>query len=199
MRFSKRGRSVAVASLAAVMASTGLAACGSGGSSGGSDSKTVTIWASLDQPVIDGFKKQLDPQAKKQGITVVWKKVNNINQLVMTSIQANKAPDIALIPQPGVVADIVKRNKATALDDIVDMNSLKSSRTTGTLEDGTFNDKLYGLLVSMNVKSLVFYNKKAFAQAGYQVPKSLGELETLTNKIKSDGGTPWCMGIQDTG
>jgi alpha-glucoside transport system substrate-binding protein len=199
MRFSKRGRSVAVASLAAVMASTGLAACGSGGGSGGSDSKTVTIWASLDQPVIDGFKKQLDPQAKKQGITVVWKKVNNINQLVMTSIQANKAPEIALIPQPGVVADIVKRNKATALDDIVDMNSLKSSMTAGTLEAGTFNSKLYGLLVSMNVKSLVFYNKKAFAKAGYPIPKSLDELNSLTDKIKADGGTPWCMGIQDTG
>jgi alpha-glucoside transport system substrate-binding protein len=199
MRVSKRGRSVATASIAVVLASSGLAACGSSGGSGGSDDKSVTIWASLDQPVIDGFKQQLDPQAKKQGITVTWKKVNNINQLVMTSIQANKAPDIALIPQPGVVADIVKRNKATALDDIVDMNSLKSSMTPGTLEAGTFNDKLYGLLVSMNVKSLVFYNKKAFAQAGYQVPKSLDELNSLTEQIKSDGGTPWCMGIQDTG
>jgi len=199
MRVSKRGRSVATASIAVVLASSGLAACGSSGGSGGSDDKSVTIWASLDQPVIDGFKQQLDPQAKKQGITVTWKKVNNINQLVMTSIQANKAPDIALIPQPGVVADIVKRNKATALDDIVDMNSLKSSMTPGTLEAGTFNDKLYGLLVSMNVKSLVFYNKKAFAQAGYQVPKSLDELNALTDQIKSDGGTPWCMGIQDTG
>jgi alpha-glucoside transport system substrate-binding protein len=199
MRVSKRGRSVATASIAVVLASTGLAACGGSSGSGGSDDKSVTIWASLDQPVIDGFKQQLDPQAKKQGITVTWKKVNNINQLVMTSIQANKAPDIALIPQPGVVADIVKRNKATALDDIVDMNSLKSSMTPGTLEAGTFNDKLYGLLVSMNVKSLIFYNKKAFAQAGYQVPKSLDELNALTEQIKSDGGTPWCMGIQDTG
>ena len=32
----------------------------------------------------------------------------------MTKIQANDTPDIAFIPQPGVVADIVKRDKATA-------------------------------------------------------------------------------------
>jgi alpha-glucoside transport system substrate-binding protein len=199
MRVPKRGRSAFVATAAVVLASTGLAACGGGGDSGGSDSKSVTIWSSNDQPVIDGLNKVLAPEAKKQGITVKFKKVNNINQLVMTSIQANKAPDIAMIPQPGVVADIVKRNKATALDDVVDMNALKSSMTPGTLEAGTVNDKLYGLLVSMNVKSLVFYNKKAWAKSGYPVPKTLDELNTLTAKIKSSGGTPWCMGVQDPG
>jgi alpha-glucoside transport system substrate-binding protein len=199
MRVSKRGRSAVLATAAVVLASTGLAACGGGGSSSGSSSKTVTIWTSLDQPVIDGFTKVLAPEVKKQGITVTIKKVNNINQLVMTSIQANKAPDIALIPQPGVVADIVKRHKATALDGILDMNALKSGMTAGTLDAGTVNGKLYGLLVNMSVKSLVFYNKKAWAKAGYPTPKSLPELEALTNKIKADGGTPWCMGIQDTG
>ncbi len=198
MRVPKRGRSALVATAAVLLASTGLTACGGGGS-GGSNSKTVTVWTSVDQPVLDGFEKELNPLAKKQGITVEWKKVNNINQLVMTSIQANKAPDIALIPQPGVVADIVKRNKATALDSVVDMSTLKSSMTPGTLEAGTVNGKLYGLLVSMNVKSLVFYNKKAWAKAGYPVPKSLDELNSLTDKIRSAGGTPWCMGVQDPG
>jgi len=198
MRVSKRGRSAVAASVAVVLASSGLAACGGGGSSS-SDSKTVTVWTSVDQPVIDGFTKVLVPEAKKQGITVNLKKVNNINQLVMTSIQANKAPDIAMIPQPGVVGDIVKRNKATALDGILDTASLKSSMTAGTLEAGTVGGKLYGLLVSMNVKSLVFYNKKAWAKAGYPTPKSLDELNALTDKIKADGGVPWCMGIQDPG
>jgi alpha-glucoside transport system substrate-binding protein len=200
MRVSKRNRTAVMAVTTAVVAATALAGCGGGGSgSGGSDSKTVTVWLSVDQPVVDGFNKVLVPAAKKQGITVNLKKVNNINQLVMTSIQANKAPDIALIPQPGVVGDIVKRNKATALDDVVDMASLKSSMAAGTLEAGTVDGKLYGLLVSMNVKSLVFYNKKAWAKAGYPTPKSLDELNSLTDKIKADGGTPWCMGIQDPG
>jgi alpha-glucoside transport system substrate-binding protein len=198
MRVPKRGRSAIAATAAVVLASTGLAACGGGGSSG-SSSKTVTVWTSVDQPVVDGFNKVLVPEAKKQGITLNIKKVNDINTLIMTSIQANKSPDIAMIPQPGVVADVVKRNKGTALDKIVDMNTLKSSMTAGTLDAGTINGKLYGLLVSMNVKSLVFYNKKAWAKAGYPVPKSLPELEALTNKIKADGGTPWCMGIQDPG
>ena len=71
-------------------------------------------------------------------------KVDNINQLIMTKIQANDTPDIALIPQPGVVADIVKRGAAKPLDDVVDMDALKSDMMPGTLDAGTVDGKLYG-------------------------------------------------------
>ena len=46
------------------------------------------------------------------------------------------------------------------------------------------------------MKSLVFYNKKAWDKAGYKAPTSIDELNTLTDKIKSDGGVPWCFGIE---
>jgi alpha-glucoside transport system substrate-binding protein len=171
-----------------------VAACGGGDSA--SDDKTVEIWSSLDPPVQAGLEKQLVAEAKAKGITIKWSKVENINQLIMTKIQANDTPDIAFIPQPGVVKQIVERAKPQALDDIVDMSALESSMVPGTLEAGMVNDKLYGLLVSMNVKSLVFYNKKAWDEAGYKAPESIDELNSLTDQIKADGGTPWCMGIE---
>jgi alpha-glucoside transport system substrate-binding protein len=68
--------------------------------------------------------------------------------------------------------------------------------TPGTLEAGQFDGKQYGLMISMNVKSLVFYPKKAWEEAGYQAPESLEELQQLTDQIKQDGGTPWCFGIE---
>ena len=178
---------------------------GSGGGGGGSPTgqasgSTVTIWTSMDQPVIDGLKAGLAPLAQQQGITVNWQRVDNINQVIMTKIQANDVPDIAFIPQPGVVADIVKRNKATALDNILDLNSLKSSMLPGTLEAGTVNGKLYGLLVSANTKDFVWYPKKAWDAGGYKAPQTLDELDALTQKIKSDGKAqaPWCMGIESS-
>ena len=71
----------------------------------------------------------------------------------------------------------------------------------GTLEAGTVDDKLYGLLVSANVKSLVFYPKKAWEEAGYPTEvATIDDLNALTEQIKADGNTPWCMGIEsDTG
>jgi alpha-glucoside transport system substrate-binding protein len=170
---------------------------GGGAPSGQASGSTVTIWASMDQPIIDGLKAALTPKAQSQGITANWQKVDNINQVIMTKIQANDTPDIAFIPQPGVVADIVTRGKATPLDDVVDMSSLKSSMLPGTLEAGTVNGKLYGLLVSANTKSFVWYPKKAFEAAGYKVPQSIDELNALTEKIKADKSAtaPWCLGI----
>jgi alpha-glucoside transport system substrate-binding protein len=186
--------------LAAVALSGALAftatACLSSDDEGGDESKTVTVWTSMDQPVVDGIEEVLIPQAKEDGITVKMERVENINQLIMTKIQANDAPDIAMIPQPGVVKDIVSRDAAYPINDVVDMDSLTESMVPGTLEAGTVDDELYGLLVSMNIKSLVFYNKPAFEAEGYAIPTTIEELNALTKQIKADGNTPWCMGIE---
>ncbi len=193
MRISRRGRTSLVAATVLAVTST-LAACGSGGS-GDDDDKTVSVWMSVDPLVFDGLKKQIVSEAKAKGITADVQKVDNINQLIMTKIQANDTPDIALIPQPGVVADMVKRNAAKPLDDVVDMSALESDMVPGTLDAGTVDGKLYGLLVSMNVKSTVFYPKKAFDKAGYKAPTSLDELTALGDQIKKDGTPPWCFAI----
>jgi len=191
---------VTMAMTSACLSSGSDSPSGGGGAqpSGQASGSTVTVWASVDPPVIEGLKKGLEPLAKAQGITVNWQRVDNINQIIQTKIQSGDVPDIAMIPQPGVVADIVNRGKATALDDVVDLAALKTSMVPGTLEAGTVNGKLYGLLVSANTKSFVWYPKKAFEKAGYKAPESLDELNALTEKIKADktATAPWCLGIE---
>jgi alpha-glucoside transport system substrate-binding protein len=196
MRTHSRGRRAAVAVAAVASMSMSLAACGGGGDSA-ADANEVTIWSSMDEPVQAGLEKTLTAQAEDAGYTIDWQKVENVNQLIMTKLQANDLPDIAFLPQPGVVADVVERGAGEPLDDVLDMGALEKSMTPGTLDAGTIDGKLYGLLTSMNVKSLVFYNKKAFDEAGYEAPATIDDLNALTEQIKADGGTPWCMGIED--
>lgn len=192
MRVHPRGRRLmAVAAAGALF----LTAAGCGGDDEG-DSNTVVIWSSMDPPVQEGLEAALVPLAEEEGITIDWQRVDNINQLIMTKIQANDTPDIAFIPQPGVVGDIVERNAAQPLDDVVDVAALEESMIPGTLDAGTVDDQLYGLLVSSNIKSLVFYPKKAWEEAGFQAPETLDELVQLTDQMRSDGETPWCMGIE---
>ena len=186
----------AATTTAAKGASTTAGAVTTAAASGAKDDKKVTIWSSIDQPVQDGLQKDLAAKLAADGITVDWQKVEDINKLIMQKIQAKDTPDIVLIPQPGVVGDMVKLGAGLPLDGVLDMAKVKASMVPGTLETGTINGKLYGLLVSMNVKSLVFYNKKSWDAKGYKAPASLDELNTLTEKIKADGGTPWCAGIE---
>jgi alpha-glucoside transport system substrate-binding protein len=199
----RTARSAAVLGIGvAALVTSGCLSSSSDSSSGGEvtgqvKGSTVTIWTSVDQPVLDGIQASMAEKVQAAGITAKWSKVDNINQLIMTKIQAKDTPDIALIPQPGVVADIVKRNAATPLDDVVDKSALESSMIPGTLDAGTVDGKLYGLLVSANAKSFVFYPKQAWDKAGYQAPQTLDELNALTEKIKADKSAkaPWCMGI----
>jgi alpha-glucoside transport system substrate-binding protein len=198
MRVNAWGRRKLLAVAAAGALALTAAGCGGDDGGGGGDSGTVTIWSSVDQPVQDGLLKALEAKVKSNGddIKIKWQKVENINQLIITKIQSGDTPDIAFVPQPGVVSQMQQLDAIKPLDDVVDMDALQSSMVPGSLESGTVDDQLYGLLVSANVKGLVFYPKKAWDEAGYEAPTTIDELNSLTEQIKSDGGTPWCMGIE---
>ena len=200
MSITKRRQRMAVALSATVALTMSGCLAGGGGGSEEEDSNEVLIWASMDPPVIEGIQAALDQRAEEEGITVRVEAVEDINAIIMQRIQAGDTPDIAMIPQPGVVKDVVDRAETTVpLEDVLDTAALEESMTPGTLEVGAVDGTPYGLLVSMNVKSLVFYNKPAWEKAGYPIPKTLDELNQLTQQIKSDGETPWCMGIEDGG
>ena len=75
----------------------------------------------------------------------------------------------------------------------------RTTRTTvpGIIDAATDAEgKVYAAPMSISVKSLVWYPKKAFEAAGYKVPKTQEELLALTDQIKADGTTPWCVGIE---
>lgn len=205
MNLPKKGIGVAAVAASAALV---LAACGGSSSDSASSSSaapassaaaaggTVTIWTSVDQPVMDGLKAGLEPLATAKGITVDWQKVDNINDLIITKVQAGETPDIALIPQPGVIQKLVDLGAVKPLDDILPAGTA-DAMIPGELEAGTMSDgKIYGLLTSMNVKGLVWYPKAAWEANGYTVPTTLDELNTLTDSMAKAGQTPWCNGIE---
>jgi len=200
MRSRKPSPRALVGTAVAAALSLTLAACaGDSGSGGGEADGEVTIWTSMDQPIIDGLEASLAPKAEEAGIEVKWEKVTGIESLIMTKLNASDKPDIAVLPQPGVVRNVVTRDGAVPLDDILDMAALEKSMLPGVIEAGSVDDQYYGLQINANVKSLVFYPKKAWEKAGYPIPESLDDLSALTDQIKSDGGTPWCLGIRSEG
>ncbi|HYT09841.1 MAG TPA: ABC transporter substrate-binding protein [Mycobacteriales bacterium] len=197
-----RRRSIQMVALVAAVALASSACLSSGGGGGGGgggskNSKTVEIVFGFGGSQSKGFQAALQSFQQTSGITIKFTEASqSFDTLIRTRVQANNLPDIALFPQPGILHDFIKQNKMTDLSTQLDVNKLQSDEIPGVLEAGKDGDKYYGVPVSTNIKSLVFYPKKAFQAAGYTIPKTQQELTDLTNKIKSDGKIPWCFGIE---
>jgi alpha-glucoside transport system substrate-binding protein len=53
-----------------------------------------------------------------------------------------------------------------------------------------------GVWQRVNGKSLVWYPKAAFEEAGYEIPTTWDEMLALTDQIAADGDQAWCIGIE---
>src|SRR4051812_10225429 len=191
-----------VAAVLALAATSCLSDDSGGGSSGGgtkSGDKNVEIVFGFGGDQSKGFQQSLAQFQQTSGIKIKFTEASqSFDTLIRTRVRANNLPDIALFPQPGILKDFVKQGKMTDLSTQLDVEKLKSDMVNGVLDAGQVDNKYYGVPVSMNVKSLVFYPKSAFAAKGYAIPKTQQELTDLTNKIKSDGTPPWCMGMESS-
>ena len=201
MRWRRLFQGIAVAAVAMLFASACLSEEGGGG--GGSDSAgegdgQVEILFGFGGDQSKGFQDGLNEWAQANGVTIKFSEASqSFDTIVRTRVQGNNLPDIALFPQPGVMLDIANSGKMQDLSALLDKTKVESTLVPGELQAGTSADgKLYGVPMSMNVKSLVFYPKKAWTAKGYTVPTTIAELEALTNQIKADGTTPWCVGIE---
>ncbi|MFF2121989.1 ABC transporter substrate-binding protein [Kitasatospora sp. NPDC058184] len=211
---SSRRRLAAVPVLVAALALT--AACsnssgGSGGGGGGSAASlsgdcakyqpyaghsgtTVTMFASILSPESDNLEKSWAEFSKCTGIRISYEGSNDFESQLPVRVSGGNAPDFAIIPQPGLLAQMVKSGKVVKPPAQTVANQDKWSPIWKTY--GSVNGTYYAAPMSANMKSLVWYSPKAFTAAGYDVPKTWTDLMALSDRIaKAGGAKPWCGGI----
>jgi len=177
----------------------GTSGGGGGGVSGGTKAgdKKVEVMTGFGGGQLKALQAETDAIGKELGITITVVPSTDFNTLIRSRVAGNNTPDIAGFPQPGLMLDIAKQGKLADLGTVLDMNTIKTNMIPGELDAATGDDgKVYGVPFSLNIKSIVFYNKPEFEKAGYTIPKTLDELFTLTDKIRSSGKAPWCIGIE---
>jgi len=104
--------------------------------------------------------------------------------------------DVALLPQPGAVADAVDQGAVSLEDMGFDIAELEATFGSYLLELGAVDGEHYGLPTNVNLKSMIWYPKDDFDAAGYTVPETFEDLIALSDQIVADGGTPWCVGFE---
>jgi alpha-glucoside transport system substrate-binding protein len=108
--------------------------------------------------------------------------------------------DVAAVPQPGAIPDLVESGSLTSLEDLgMDVDALTELVGESFMALGEVDGKHYGVPTNINLKSMVWYPKDDFDAAGYQVPETWDDLVALSDQIVADGGTPWCVGFESEG
>jgi alpha-glucoside transport system substrate-binding protein len=170
-----------------------LAECAPYSAYQGHNGTTVTIFASIISPESDSLQKSWAEFEKCTGIKISYEGSNDFESQLPVRIQGGNAPDLAFIPQPGLLAKLA--NSAVPAPDAVAANVDKywNKAWKGY---GTVNGKFYAAPNDSSVKSLVWYSPKAFKAAGYAVPQTWADLMKLSDTIAASGqGKPWCGGI----
>jgi len=150
----------------------------------------AVVWSGAE---LEAFEKALAPFEQDTGIDVVVESVGrDLPAVLVTRLAAGNPPDMAGMPNPGQMKEFADQGALVALNGIVDLSESPKAFVDLASVDG----KAYGVFISADLKSLVWYNPKAFAARGYEVPTSWPALIDLCNKIVADGGTPWALGME---
>ena len=160
--------------------------------------KTITIQGAFVDEEAFRFEECLAAFEKETGIDVIYEGSKEFETQILVQAEAGTPPDIAALPQPGLMRTFAKRGFLTALSSDV-VSRIDSNYTSAWKDLGSYNGKVYGVFHRVNAKSFVWYPKKAFEAAGYKVPKTWDDLKKLSDRIVADGGVPWSIGIESGG
>jgi alpha-glucoside transport system substrate-binding protein len=209
LRLTRSRRTAALAGAFSVVLA--VSACSSGGDDGDSgggatadcaqfDSygdltgKTVTVFAGIVTPEDVLQKNSYKPFEECTGATISYEADKTFEAQILVRAKAGNPPDIAILPQPGLLQQLVATGKVKEAPPEVVANVDKwwnpEWKTYGTV-DGKFYAAPYGA----NVKSFVWYSPSEFQEKGLQPPTTLAELYTLSDKLAEGGRKPWCAGI----
>ena len=195
-------------------ASLVLAACGGGSTgagAGGGDTgskadcaayssygdlkgKTISVYTGIVTPEDVAYTDSYKPFEQCTGATVKYEGDKSFEQQILVRAKAGNPPDIAIVPQPGLLKQLVATGKVKEAPAEVGANV---DKFWGKDWKGyaTVDGKFYAAPSGASVKSLVWYSPSSFKDSGYTVPTTLDELKTLSDKMVADKKKPWCAGI----
>ena len=211
---NKRG----LATLAAlVTAGLALTACGGGDDEGGSAGGTspgegkaecaqltqfgdltgreVHIYTGIVTPEDQAHKDSYKLFTDCTGAKVNYEGSKEFEAQVLVRAQSGNLPDIAYIPQPGLLRSLVQTGTVVEAPDSVAKN-VDEFFGEDWKSYGTIDDKFYAAPLGANVKSFVWYSPKMFQQKGWEVPQTWDDLMALSDKIAASGMKPWCAGFE---
>jgi alpha-glucoside transport system substrate-binding protein len=190
-----------VAALALVLLAAACTGDDGGSADGGGgaavEGETIEVAATWTSPEQERFQMVLDAFAEQSGADVRFLSAgDDIAAFVGPRIEGGDPPDVAMLPQPGVLQSFAGQGDLIPIEDVagdeIDQNFSETAREVGSA-DGT----LYGVWFKTAQKSTVWYNTNVFTDAGVEPPATWDELLDVGQTISDSGVEPYSYGGAD--
>lgn len=193
MRLLQQHKPFATLAIVAVVGVT-LAGCSSGDSSPETttpkeDLAGVTLnvaadWSGAEQ---ENFEKVLAKFESDTGAKVNYTSYgSNVATTLNTKIEGGDPPDVAVIPQPGLLDSLAKAGNLIPLSSDT-LAAVKKNYSQDWVDLGSVDGKTYGVWFKGSNKSTVWYNTKVWDNAGAAVPKTWDDFVAALQKISDSG------------
>ncbi|MCJ1673716.1 ABC transporter substrate-binding protein [Rathayibacter sp. VKM Ac-2929] len=193
----------------AVLAAAGIALAGcssssdpndpnadGGASSGGAAGDgSVTVYGTINGDEATLLEQSWADWEKESGIDIKYTGDKGFEQQIGIKVQGGDVPDLAIFPQPGLLADTVASGKVKELPEGA-LANVKQNWSEDWQKYGQVDGTQYGAPLMASVKGYVWYSPAKFTEWGVSVPTTWDEMEALGKTIaEKSGGPSWCAGF----
>lgn len=179
-------RTIAAAGAVALFATACSGA--EGAESGGLE--VSAIWTGGEQ---ESFRAVLDAFEEQTGTTVTYTPTgSNPGAVLGTRAQGGDPPDVAILPQPGLMRDFQTRGFLEPVGDEV-TTTIEEHYDPAWLDLATIDDEVYGVFFKAANKSTFWYRTDVFEDAGVEPPQTWDELLSAAATLDAYGVEPFSI------
>ena len=174
----------------------GKAECAQLTSFGDLSGREVSVYTSILAPEDQAHKDSYKVFEQCTGATVKYEGSSEFEAQLVVRVRSGNAPDIAYIPQPGLLSTLVKDTGKVVEAPKAAADNVDEFFGEDWKAYGTVDGKFYAAPLGANVKSFVWYSPKTFKKNGWEIPQTWDDMTALSDKIAGTGIKPWCAGIE---
>ncbi|MFK4731368.1 ABC transporter substrate-binding protein [Agromyces mediolanus] len=130
------------------------------------------------------------------GIEITYQGSSEFEAQIAVLAEGGNAPDIGIVPQPGLLGRLADGGWLIPASEKVEAN-VDEFWSEDWKQYGTYDDTFYAAPLMASIKGYIWYSPSEFKDKGYEIPKTLDELNALSEKIAAEGDhKPWCVGFE---
>ncbi|MGP4114805.1 ABC transporter substrate-binding protein [Streptomyces sp. 4N509B] len=164
----------------------------------GENVEVAAVWTGAEQ---ENFMRVMEAFEQETGASVTFVSTgDNVATFVGSRVAGGAAPDVVMVPQPGVIQEFAREGWIAPVGDIV-LEQLDANYAQGWQDLTTYEGEQYGVYVKAANKSLVWYNTTAFEYAGVEPPQTWDQFvdtawtlwESGTDAVSVGGADGWTL------